>query len=178
MKKREFLTALAAVAAWRPSKAQALDIKDDVRPTLHGKLYDGPRVTQLLVQKEKRKLYLLHGQEVLKSYPVRLGFNPTGHKLKKGDGRTPEGLYYVDRRNYNSQFHLSLGISYPNARDVARARMAGVTPGGDIFIHGGPRTAKEGRKRDWTAGCIAVSNNHMTEIFWMTELGVPIFIGA
>lgn len=180
MKKRTFLAGLAsgAVSGLALQPAMASRRISDTRPKLRGKVYKGPDVTQLLLEKQKRKLYLFHKQDVLKSYKVRLGFNPSGHKFRYGDGRTPEGLYYLDRRNYESRYHLSLGISYPNSRDVARARAAGVSPGGDIFIHGGPRTAEERRKRDWTAGCIALNNKDITELFWMTRLGVPIFIAT
>lgn len=174
MKKRTFLAGLASGLALQP--AQALQLKDERMPALNGKVYTGPEITQLLLHKDRRKLYLLHKTDVIKSYKVRLGFNPEGHKIQQGDGRTPEGLYHIDRRNYNSMYYLSLGISYPNARDVARSRAAGVKPGGDIFIHGGPRSAEEGRKRDWTAGCIAVRNQDMEEIFWMTRIGTPIYI--
>lgn len=158
--------------------ARAFEISEEPRAVLDGGLYSGPRVTQLLLYKDRRKLYLLAGQDILKSYRVRLGFNPEGHKLQEGDGRTPEGLYYVDRRNYNSRYYLSIGISYPNSRDIARAKAAGVTPGGDIFVHGGPRTAEERRKNDWTAGCIALRDKDIRRVFWMTELGTPIFIRA
>lgn len=174
MKKRTFLAGLASGLALQP--ARALEVTEERPPVLNGKIYTGPEITQLLLHKDRRMLYLLHKQDVMKSYHVRLGFNPSGHKLEQGDGRTPEGLYHIDRRNYNSAFYLSLGISYPNSRDIARSRAAGVLPGGDIFIHGGPRSPKEGRKRDWTAGCISLRNDDMREVFWMARLGTPIFI--
>src|SRR6056297_3580625 len=79
--------------------------------------YDGPSVTSVEVYKSTRSLYLMHGDEVIRSYPFEMGFAPQGHKVFEGDGRTPEGRYYIDRRNPQSQYHLSLGISYPNARD-------------------------------------------------------------
>lgn len=136
--------------------------------------YDGPEVTQIYVAKERRRMYLLNGRDVLASYDVDLGFAPEGHKTAEGDGRTPEGLYLIDRRNPRSAFHLSLGISYPNAADRAAAAAAGVNPGGDIFIHG---TAKRDRGLpDWTAGCIAVSDAEMEQIFAMVPVGTPIYI--
>ncbi len=174
MKKRTFLAGLASGLALQP--ARALEIEEERPPVLNGEVYSGPEITQILLHKDRRKLYLLHKEEVLRSYQVRLGFNPDGHKLREGDGRTPEGLYHIDRRNYKSAFYLSLGISYPNSRDIARSRAAGVSPGGDIFNHGGPRSAQEGRKRDWTAGCISLRNDDMREVFWMARLGTPIFI--
>lgn len=137
--------------------------------------YNGPPVTQVVVMKEDRKLYLLSGSEVLKTYNIHLGFNPRGHKAIEGDGRTPEGNYIIDRRNPNSEFHLSIGISYPNKDDIARARALGKSPGGDIFIHGRPKQYRNGRK-DWTAGCIAVKDRQMEEIYAMVRNGTPISI--
>ncbi|MEM8957219.1 MAG: L,D-transpeptidase family protein [Pseudomonadota bacterium] len=141
------------------------------------KTYNGPEVTQVFVSKENRKMYLLHNEEVLKSYRMALGFAPAGHKGQYGDGRTPEGLYTIDRRNPNSAFHLSIGIDYPNARDIAEAERLGVDPGGDIFIHGQPnRGVSRGEGPDWTAGCIAVTNKEMEEIYAMVRDGTPIYI--
>lgn len=136
--------------------------------------YDGPAVTQIYVAKERRRMYLLNGADVLASYDVALGFSPQGHKAASGDGRTPEGLYVIDRRNPQSAYHLSLGISYPNAADRAAAAAVGVEPGGDIFIHG--TANKDGGKRDWTAGCIAVTDAEMEHIFAMVPVGTPIYI--
>lgn len=137
-----------------------------------------PRTNHIVVSKSKRVLELRSGKEILKRYKVDLGFSPEGHKLRSGDGRTPEGRYWIDRRNPRSEFYLSIGISYPNAVDVARAQSLGVNPGGDIFIHGEPVRSSKGRNRDWTAGCIAVRNAEIEEIWSMTPLGVPITILA
>lgn len=139
------------------------------------KSYNGPEVTRVIVEKEARKMYLLHNSDVLKTYRIHLGFNPLGHKAFEGDGRTPEGEYLIDRRNPNSEFHLSIGISYPNEDDIARAKELGKDPGGDIFIHGRPVKNQNG-KRDWTAGCIAVTNRQMEEIYAMVRDGTPITI--
>lgn len=136
--------------------------------------YDGPEVTRVVVYKEDRLLLLFHNDEVLESFEIELGFAPVGHKFERGDGRTPEGDYIIDRRNPNSEYHLSIGISYPNAEDIARAREAGVNPGGDIFIHGTPRPFR--RNDDWTAGCIAVTNAEMRLIYAMVQNGTPITI--
>jgi murein L,D-transpeptidase YafK len=138
------------------------------------KTYDGPEVTQVQLFKGSRRLYLMHDDQVLKAYDVDLGFSPTGHKVQRGDGRTPEGVYTIDRRNPNSSWHLSIGLDYPNATDVEVARAAGVSPGGDIFIHGEPWKFR--RNRDWTAGCIAVSNKEMEDIYAMVRDGTPIVI--
>ncbi|MDA7963739.1 L,D-transpeptidase family protein [Ruegeria sp.] len=140
--------------------------------------YDGPEVTSLVINKGARKMYLLHNEQILKEYKVDLGFAPKGTKTKQGDGRTPEGTYRIDRRNPNSRYHLSLGISYPNSNDIAQAKAAGVDPGGDIFIHGQPNRRSE-RKRakktpDWTAGCIAVTNEEIEEIYAMVNRGTII----
>ena len=134
-----------------------------------------PRITQLLLDKSARRLYLLQGRTPVRSYAVDLGSNPTGHKENRGDGRTPEGLYHITHRNPRSSFFLSLGISYPNAQDRARAHALGRDPGGDIFIHGrGPRV--QNPPRDWTRGCAAVTDQEMAEIFELVAPGTPIFI--
>lgn len=138
--------------------------------------YDGPEVTRVLLFKQERKLYLVHGQTVLEQYDVGLGFAPTGHKQIEGDGRTPEGHYLIDKRNPNSRFHLSIGISYPNQVDVMRATSMGEDPGGNIFIHGRGPTYKKGAQRDWTWGCIAVPDREMEDIYAMVTDGTPISI--
>jgi len=137
--------------------------------------YNGPEVTRVAVFKEQRKLYLMHHDKVLKSYDMHLGFQPVGHKQVEGDGKTPEGDYYIDRRNPNSQFYLSIGVSYPNAADRANAVALGKSPGGDIFIHGRPKKYRDG-KDDWTAGCIAVTDREMREIYAMVNNGTVISI--
>lgn len=141
--------------------------------------YTGPGVTRLRLYKSQRLLVLDGAQGVLRSYPVGLGFAPEGHKQFEGDGRTPEGTYTIDRRNPESLFHLSIGISYPNAEDRAFAAAQSRSPGGDIFIHGGPRRGIDPtNKQDWTAGCIAVSDRQIEEIYAMVRDGTPIDIYA
>lgn len=136
--------------------------------------YDGPEVTRIIVHKDARLMELWHHDVMLESFEVALG-NPTGHKERRGDRRTPEGDYLIDRRNPRSRFHLSLGISYPNAEDIARAEAAGLDPGGDIFIHGrGPEFRRA--RGDWTDGCIAVSDREMERIYAMVQDGTPITI--
>lgn len=139
--------------------------------------YNGPEVTRVEVHKSERKMYLLHHDRVLKTYDVGLGANPVGHKQFEGDSRTPEGVYFIDRRNPNSNFHLSVGISYPNPADRAFAHAQGKSPGGDIFIHGqaGKHTHR-GRGRDWTDGCIAVTDREMEDIYAMVRDGTMIAI--
>ena len=137
--------------------------------------YHGPEVTRVVVFKESRRLYLLHEKSVLKSYRIDLGFAPTGDKKVEGDGRTPEGHYTIDRRNPDSEFHLSIGIDYPNVRDIAEAQKLGKEPGGDIFIHGRGNLYTLLRP-DWTWGCIAVTNEEIEEIYAMVQDGTPISI--
>lgn len=137
--------------------------------------YDGPEVTRVVILKEQRSMYLLSGDQTLKSYPIGLGFAPVGHKQVEGDGRTPEGHYRIDRRNPNSRYYLSIGISYPDPDDIARARALGRPPGGDIFIHGTPKAFRN-RGRDWTWGCISVTDPHMEEIYAMVKNGTVVSI--
>ena len=134
------------------------------------------RANQIVVHKSRREMLLLRGQSILRSYRVSLGRDPVGHKHQEGDGRTPEGRYTIDRRNPKSKYHLSLHISYPEAHDIARAREAGVEPGGDIMIHG----LKDGERRDddWTQGCIAVTDEEMDEIWGLVPDGTSIVIDA
>jgi len=142
------------------------------------KTYNGPPVTQIVVNKSARQMLFLSGSNIIGAYNIGLGPEPVGHKQFSGDGKTPEGLYYIDRRNPNSRYHLSLGVSYPNPQDVAFALAQGKDPGNNIFIHGqGP----EGRalaplKRDWTVGCIAVTDAEMEDIYAMVRDGTPILI--
>lgn len=138
--------------------------------------YAGPEVTRIEVQKSARQMHLLHHATVLASHDIALGFAPEGHKTTRGDGRTPEGRYLIDRRNPDSAFYLSIGISYPDARDIEQARARGVSPGGDIFIHGTPNPWRQ--RGDWTAGCIAVSNREMRNIYAMIRDGTVIDIHA
>lgn len=138
------------------------------------KAYNGPKVTRIQVFKEKRVLQLIHNKTVLRAFTFELGFAPDGHKQIEGDGRTPEGAYLIDRKNPNSRFHLSIGISYPNISDYRRAAAMGKRPGGDIFIHGTPRNYLG--QDDWTWGCIAVTNEEMEDIYSMVTEGTPIYI--
>lgn len=151
---------------------------------------DGPRADtlsphyekadSLLIVKSERKLYLLKAGEVLRDFDIALGLMPEGPKEREGDFRTPEGRYHLAARNPNSDYFLSLHISYPNSQDVVRARVQGVDPGGQIMIHGQPNEPKYSESRyqnwDWTDGCIAVSNSDMVDIWLMTDEGTPIEI--
>ena len=116
----------------------------------------------------------------LKSSQIALGGNPTGPKERQGDNKTPEGIYRIDARNRNSQFHLSLQISYPNEKDKKRARELGVSPGGDIMIHGLKNglswVGEQHTELDWTKGCVAVTDEEIEEIDKVVPLGTVVEI--
>jgi murein L,D-transpeptidase YafK len=135
---------------------------------------------RVVVRKTERKLLLMKDSRVLRSYDVALGLSPRGHKQREGDFRTPEGSYQLSGRKLDSDFFLAIQVSYPNAADERRARGAGLSPGGQIMIHGQPnrptRPLQYYRSRDWTNGCIAVSNSAMVDIWLMTPDGIPIEI--
>lgn len=123
---------------------------------------------------------LIHAGQVVKSYKIALGGEPLGPKTRQGDHRTPEGVYVIDRRNAKSQFDRSLHISYPNTTDREHARKLGISPGGDIFIHGLPNgygfIGSAHRARDWTDGCIAVTDQEIEEIWRLVDNGTPVEI--
>jgi murein L,D-transpeptidase YafK len=135
---------------------------------------------RVVVEKAARRLSLLHGNQVLKTYAVALGGEPRGRKVCQGDNRTPEGTYVIDSRNRGSRYHRSLHVSYPNATDREAARQARCSPGGDIMVHGLPNGyAWLGRSHtlhDWTLGCIAVTNDEIEEIWRLVPNGTLIEI--
>lgn len=135
---------------------------------------------RIIVYKAQRKMELLRDGKVIKSYKIALGSNPVGPKTRQGDHRTPEGVYRIDAKNAHSHYHLALHVSYPDAKDRERARKLGVSPGGDIMIHGLPdRYAYLGllqSKYDWTDGCIAVSNSEIEEIWKLVPVETPVEI--
>ena len=130
------------------------------------------------VKKSENLLMLVKDFQIIRSYPVSLGRVPVGHKRREGDGRTPEGLYYIDGRNPNSRYYLALQVSYPNGHDRRLAEERGESPGGEIMIHGEPNHLKKGEvlARNWTQGCIAVSNQHMRELWSAVADGTPVLI--
>jgi murein L,D-transpeptidase YafK len=136
--------------------------------------YNGPPVTEVQVHKGARKMYLLSEARVLREYDIALGFAPVGHKQVEGDGRTPEGTYHINYKNPNSEYHLSVKINYPNDADRAYAASIGKSPGGDIFIHGAPNNRI--RQRDWTAGCVAVTDREIEVIYSMLTVGTPVHL--
>lgn len=138
------------------------------------------KADQVLVLKGERKLTLLaHGKEI-RTYMVALGGKPVGAKEQQDDHKTPEGRYVLDRRNPKSKFYKSIHISYPNEEDKKRAAARGVSPGGDIMIHGLPNgfgwLGGLHRAKDWTDGCIAVADQEMDEIWALVPDGTPIEI--
>lgn len=137
--------------------------------------YYGPTVTLIVIDKSDRKMSLFHNDKVLKTYDVDLGRAPSGPKQFEGDGKTPEGRYVIDRRNPNSHYHLSLGISYPNPADIAFAASQGKAPGGEIFVHG-RSNFRGGNIGDWTEGCIAVTDSQIETVYAMVKTGTPIII--
>ncbi len=134
----------------------------------------------VLVVKSERRLYLMQRGQAIRTYDVALGFNPAGHKIHEGDGRTPEGFYTLGEALPESRFYRALPISYPAPEDVERARARGFSPGGRIMIHGLPPSgARMGRQHlylDWTDGCVAVTNEEIDEIAQAVRPGTPIEI--
>lgn len=135
---------------------------------------------KIVIEKKERRLTLLSKGEVLKAYRIALGGNPDGPKERQGDNKTPEGVYFIDSRNKDSSYHMSLHISYPNKSDRKRARKLGVSPGGNIMIHG----IKNGfsmvgemhAEFDWTKGCIAVTDEEIEEIERLVPNGTIVEI--
>jgi tetratricopeptide (TPR) repeat protein len=142
-------------------------------------LQKGP-ADRILIEKKERRLTLMSKGKVLKTYKIALGGNPNGPKERQGDNKTPEGTYVIDSRNRESRHHISLHISYPNEKDKKRARELGVSPGGDIMIHG----IKNGfswvgdlhTEIDWTKGCIAVTDEEIEEIEKLAPNGTIVEI--
>lgn len=138
------------------------------------------QVDLVLVEKAKRTLSLYEKNVLIAQYPIALGGNPVGHKECQGDNRTPEGEYSISGRNKTSAYHLSLRVSYPNAADRAKAKAKGCSPGGDIMIHGLPNgfgaIGAAHRLRDWTAGCVAVTNTEIEEIWRQVPDGTRVVI--
>jgi murein L,D-transpeptidase YafK len=134
----------------------------------------------VVVHKSARKLDLYSGDRLLAEYPVKLGLNPVGTKERERDFRTPEGRYYLQRRNTHSDYFLSIQVSYPNKNDELRAKKNHWAPGGSIMIHGLPNVPKHPASyyasSDWTDGCIALSNSDMVEVWLRTRDDIPIDI--
>lgn len=145
--------------------------------------FSGPRLTkadQIVIYKGKRLMYLMKQGRILKKYRIALGRNPVGHKMEWGDYRTPEGKYHIDLKNADSSYFLSMRISYPDSSDSDVAAALETKPGDWVMIHGMPndRSAEQmgHPDRDWTNGCIAVTNIEMSQIWRMVDVGTQISI--
>ena len=139
-----------------------------------------PVADRVVIEKDARLLHLMHDGRAFRTFKIALGIRPVGDKKSEGDFKTPEGKYTLDHRNPNSEFFLSIHVSYPNSADRREAANLGVEPGGAIMIHGQPnepsRSEAYYRTQDWTNGCIAVSNSDMIDIWLMTGENTPIEI--
>jgi murein L,D-transpeptidase YafK len=141
---------------------------------------EGIAIDYIVVHKSRHRLQAFSNGRLIVTYTVAIGKHPGGAKAYEGDQKTPEGRYTISGRNPNSTYHKNLGISYPNDTDRARARRIGKPAGGDIKIHG----LKNGhgyigrfhRWRDWTNGCIALSNAEMDELYKHVQTGAVIEI--
>jgi murein L,D-transpeptidase YafK len=177
-----FLALTLGVMGFAATKtvARADGLTESTQPVVIRSTETMPTADRIVVRKAQRKLYLMRGDTVLRSYNVKLGLNPVGHKERAGDFRTPEGRYRLTRRNPRSDFFLSIQVSYPNDDDVKHARRNGWDAGGSIMIHGLPNTLKRPpdyyERRDWTDGCIAVTNSEMVEIWLLVPDNAPIEI--
>jgi murein L,D-transpeptidase YafK len=138
----------------------------------------GAVADRIVVEKSARRLTLFQNGRALKSYPVALGLAPSGAKQYEGDQRTPEGIYKIDFHKPDSDYHLALHISYPEQPDIDRAAVEGLSAGSDIMIHGLPNgrgwIGRFHQRSDWTAGCVAVANFEIEEIYQAVPDGTPI----
>lgn len=141
---------------------------------------DATEIDSIVVFKAQRLMLLIKDGAIVKSYRISLGKDPIGHKVKEGDKKTPEGLYYIESRKQDSRYYKALKISYPNETDRQRAERLNVSPGGLIMIHGLPKELEDvgrlHRRLDWTDGCIAVTNEEMDEIWNLVKENTPILI--
>jgi len=138
------------------------------------------KIDYIKIVKSERKLYTYSDQRLIKTYKIALGRNPIGHKKIAGDNKTPEGLYQITTKNPNSQYHLSLKISYPSKTDIQNEENPSVNLGDNIMIHGIRNgfgfIGKYHHLVDWTQGCVAVSNDEIEEIYNATDIGTKIEI--
>jgi murein L,D-transpeptidase YafK len=176
-----FLGVLAAGSLWAQNQAAPMAAVAVGAGRAEGTGDAGlSQADSIVVRKSERRLYLMRNGAVLRSFKVALGLRPEGHKEYEGDFRTPEGKYRLVRRNPQSEFFLSIQVSYPNEADIANAKRLGMRPGGNIMIHGRPNTPRKPpdyyASVDWTEGCISVSNSDMVEIWLMTPPDTPIEI--
>jgi murein L,D-transpeptidase YafK len=154
-------------------KKELLDAEDYV---------EGESIDLIVVEKKERKMYLYKDNKVQSTIPVSLGKNPIGDKEKKGDFKTPEGTFWLQRKLCSPKYYRSLCISYPGPEDMKKAQAKGLNPGGDITIHAQPKWNADGKgdsytlSRNWTQGCVAVTNSAMKQLWYAVREGVPIII--
>ena len=143
---------------------------------------EGESIDRIVVIKKERKMYLYKNGKVKSTFPISLGKNPVGTKVQKGDNKTPEGQFWIHRKLCSPKYFRSLCISYPRPQDKARAAAKGVNPGGDITIHAQPVWNADGKgdaytlARNWTQGCVAVTNSDMNHLWYAVREGVPVTI--
>jgi len=144
------------------------------------KLPPDKKIDKLIVTKSKRIMDVYSGDQIIKTYKISLGGDPVGDKEFEGDKRTPEGQYSINDKNQNSGFHKNLGISYPSETDIQEAKKKNLQPGGDIKIHGIRNgfgfIGRLHRMFDWTAGCVALTDDEVDELYNRVEIGTPILI--
>lgn len=174
-------TVVVAMAAPSPDPGTAGGPETYGLPAPCGKpLPDNVTIDRIVVAKDARILTLFVKEKPLKSYRIALGFSPEGHKRQEGDGKTPEGIYSISGRNPKSAYHLSLRVSYPSETDRNDARGRGVSPGSDIMIHGLPNNVPGfsaiHENQDWTAGCIALTDEGIEELWRSVPNGTAIDI--
>jgi murein L,D-transpeptidase YafK len=154
-------------------KKELLDAEDYV---------EGESIDLIVVEKKERKMYLYKDNKVQSTIPVSLGKNPIGDKERKGDFKTPEGTFWLQRKLCSPKYYRSLCISYPRPEDMKKAQAKGLNPGGDITIHAQPKWNADGKgdsytlSRNWTQGCVAVTNSAMKQLWYAVREGVPIII--
>lgn len=168
-----------AVQADSSSQAKPVQVASLRPEALQGETASEPlQADWVVVLKSQRVMRLLRSGQVIREYEISLGKNPKGPKMRQGDNRTPEGLYLISGRNPRSAYHLALKISYPDPIDLINARSMGTKPGGNVMIHGLPNGVKNKYRmeKDWTNGCIAVSNEEIEEIWNLVPDGTPIEI--
>ncbi len=139
-----------------------------------------PILDYIVVEKSKRKMKVYSRNILIKEYKISLGFNPIGSKEREGDGKTPEGEYYIIKKKPKSRYYLSMEISYPNIEEEKIAKEKNISPGSAIMIHGLHKgfgwIGKMHLLKDWTLGCIAVTNEEMKEIYYATPLKTKVKI--
>lgn len=137
-------------------------------------------IDSIVVIKNTRQMQVFHHQKLVKVYHVCLGPEPVGAKHFRNDGKTPEGMYYVNGKNPNSHYHKALGVSYPSSQDIVYADHFGKPTGGDIKIHGLPNDYKgapdDTVNDDWTLGCIALNNEDIDEVYAHVTVGIWVNI--